>query len=756
MPFRQLTLTLLAALVTLASTRADKIDDALNKIGVYADGIAALAQNKNEVAAINLRKIDTSKLTIPAKIRLLTRIAEAEVRAENFEAALALFEEPGLASDPQANYWRAIALLGSDAASEAEKILAEITQLPDHPHWPEATLTRTSLLLRFGALEEAIKILTPLVQSGKEPFASEAGLRAAEIRLNQEQWNDVATLLDELKSPDSLPVAQLKYIRARLSLGKGDWSAALFQLQELNSPSVLATLPPNMRDGATISLANALRKSGSNEEAASLMQSFIDSHPESPNLKNAFDTLDGIGIFKANNINERLVNWANSPTRHLAAIATYYLAVAQTTAVNEDAAATTLETIRSDFKDHPVAERALLDLSEIYVATANKPQALAVLADLKTITKNPAILSRIAFIEARADYAVGDFKLAADKFADAADAANAANTDESATAIATYNSAVAALKTGDIDSFKQRTQLLTSLGETEAASSLLLERSLFNARLKSPDAVDQLNKFLTENPEHQRRAEAHLALAYLQLNLNFPVTARKHIEKARKAPMGAKLSQEAEYIAFWIEVGDHQNTTAIEFGERFIKRYPASARAPEILFKLGGMHFRDSSFTLAQTNFEQLALQYPTSPRAEIALFTAGRAAMRTGTEASIKRSISLFAEVAAMGGEFATSAELQRALVHRTQLNEEKALPILDNILKSKPTGEVLFSTLITKGESLDVLGEKDPARLAQAITVFDSIARHPEVDTYWRNQALTRKGNSLERADRTNEALA
>ncbi|MFT4551387.1 MAG: outer membrane PBP1 activator LpoA protein, partial [Verrucomicrobiales bacterium] len=273
MPFRQLTLTLLAALVTLASTRADKIDDALNKIGVYADGIAALAQNKNEVAAINLRKIDTSKLTIPAKIRLLTRIAEAEVRAENFEAALALFEEPGLASDPQANYWRAIALLGSDAASEAEKILAEITQLPDHPHWPEATLTRTSLLLRFGALEEAIKILTPLVQSGKEPFASEAGLRAAEIRLNQEQWNDVATLLDELKSPDSLPVAQLKYIRARLSLGKGDWSAALFQLQELNSPSVLATLPPNMRDGATISLANALRKSGSNEEAASLMQS---------------------------------------------------------------------------------------------------------------------------------------------------------------------------------------------------------------------------------------------------------------------------------------------------------------------------------------------------------------------------------------------------------------------------------------------------------------------------------------------------
>ena len=751
MPPSPTTVILVVLCCLVGALHANQIDEALTEIPAYSDAITALTQNKNAVASIGLQKVAAMDLPKPERIRVLCRLAEAEVRRKEFGAALELFEEPGLALDPEATYWQAIALLGAKRAGEAEKVLAGITKQPDHPQWPEAILTRTSLLLRFGAPEEAIKILSPLIDSEREPHASRARLRAAEIRLSQEQWDEVASLLDGFQPPESLPVSELDYLRARLSLGRGNWSAALSQLETLNSPETLATLPPNMRDGSIISLAAALRESGEAEAAATLLNSFIDSNPQSPNLGIAFDTLDEIIPFASTQIDERLVNWANSPSPMLAGFATYFLALAQTTAVSQDAAAATLETVRSTFPDHPIAERALLQLSEIYVSDGNKSKALAVLTELRDIDPSPAVLARIDFIEARADYAAGEFKKAADKLADTALAGS------EAAAAATFNSAIASLKAGDLEAFKQRAQRLDELGEPEVAGSLQLERALFSARQEDPQASGQLAAFLTDFPTHPRRAEAHLALAYLQLTtVEKPKSARSHVEEARKSPLSPSLEEEADYVSFWIDIGAYDNPAAIASGEKFVKNHPGSARAPEILFKLAGIYFRDGSFSAAQTHFERLAIDYPSSPRAEIALFSAGRAAMRTGTTASIESAVDIFNRVAQLGGQFATAARLQQAIVRRTQLGEEQAIPILEGILKEKPSGELLFSTLITKGESLSIIGGDDPEKLEAPIAVFESVAKNPEVTTFWLNQSLTRMGNCLERAGRTDEALS
>ena len=73
----------------------------------------------------------------------------------------------------------------------------------------------------------------------------------------------------------------------------------------------------------------------------------------------------------------------------------------------------------------------------------------------------------------------------------------------------------------------------------------------------------------------------------------------------------------------------------------------------------------------------------------------------------------------------------------------------------EDKPEGDILFSTLITKGEALFVQSDKTPDSLADAIEAFDSIAREESITNFWLNQALTRKGNALERAGRIDEAL-
>ena len=425
--------------------------------------------------------------------------------------------------------------------------------------------------------------------------------------------------------------------------------------------------------------------------------------------------------------------------------------------MNEDAAADNLENIRSEFADHPIAERALLRLSEIYVANANKQRALEVLADLRKISATPAVIARIDFIEARAEFAAGEFKLAADKFAEAATA------DRPAAAVATFNSAIAALEAGDVESLAYRQQALQDLGAKDLHADLTLERALFSARQgrRDPTAEEKLSDFLDHFPDHQRRAEAHLALAYLRLNQDEPkiVSARKHLELARQAPLLPDIAEEADYTEFWIEITDKNNSdnqAAIAAATKFVQGHRGSERAPEVLFKLGGIFFREGSFTDARTQFERLALFYPTSSRAEIAQFTAGRAAMRTGTAASIARAVEIFKEVAERGGAFAIPARLQQALVLRTQGNEDEAIKVLSEILdKDKPEGELLFSTHIAKGEALSVQADSNPASLALAIKEFDSVTRLPGISTFWLNQALTRKGNSLERAGRTDEAL-
>ena len=751
MPLRTPIATIAASLALAAWTSAGPIDDRLNQNEGYRNGIAALSQNKNVVAAQSLSKVlEDETLAKDERLRVLARIAEAHVRGGRYADALALFDEPGLAADPGAGYWRAVALMRAGRSGEAEKILAAITKQPEHPHWPEATLTRTSLLLRFGAPEEAIEILTPLVESGRQPAATRARMRAAEIRLSQGKWDEVKKLLDGFETAGP-PEAQLDYLRARLSLGRKDWAVALSQFQDLNKPEVLSALPPDMRDGAILCLATAQRKSGAMDEAIALLQTFIDEHPDSPNIAIAFDALERLGVFEKPSIDERLANWSNSESKNLASTATYYLAIAQLAAVSEDAAAETLTKVRENFKDQPVAERALLHLSEIYIGRADKQGALGVLAELKALSSSPAVRARVDFFEAKADFAAGEFKEAAEKFE------KAASTDQGAAAVASFNGAIASLKAQDLDAYNRRITMLVGEGESATAQSLQLERALYRARQELPGAGEELSKFVDQFPDHPRRAEALLALAYLQLNQGFPVAARQRVKEAREIGSGLlEIAEEADYLSFWIEVGDHKNAAAVEAGQRFVQNNPGSDRAPEVLFKVGGIHFRDGAFNEAQTAFERLALEYPNSPRAEIALFTAGRAAMRTGTDTSTARAIQIFQQVAELGGKFAIAAKLQEAHVYRIKVEEEKAIDILDSILRDKPTGEMLFSTLITKGETLFVLGNKEPEAFGRAIEVFDTIAEHPGVDDYWRNQALTRKGNTLERAGRPDEALA
>ena len=134
-----------------------------------------------------------------------------------------------------------------------------------------------------------------------------------------------------------------------LSFGRQDWPSALPNSRPSTAPETLSTLPPNMRDGSIISLAAALQHNGDSEAAASLLHSFIDASPQSPNLGIAFETLDEIRPFETARSTSAWPTGRIRRSRTLLDSPPTTLRSRRSTRFNSDAAAETLEAMRTDF-----------------------------------------------------------------------------------------------------------------------------------------------------------------------------------------------------------------------------------------------------------------------------------------------------------------------------------------------------------------------------------------------------------------------
>ena len=253
-------------------------------------------------------------------------------------------------------------------------------------------------------------------------------------------------------------------------------------------------------------------------------------------------------------------------------------------------------------------------------------------------------------------------------------------------------------------------------------------------------------------------AEARLALAEMAYLAPFPdlAMAADYLKASNESPQTPDTKEHAEYLGIFLSdaAGNRDEEKVIAECQQFIKDHPSSPLLANVYMKLGQVYFRRGEWLNAETQFERLEHDTPTSPLAEAALFLAGQAALKT---MNTQKALDNFDKVVKRNGPLKLYARQQQAIITAAPDQASRMRSgLYDDILGAKPDAELKFASLEGKADLYFLLGIKDPKYFDQAIATYNELATLPGVTSYWRNQALYGKGCCYEKLDKTNEALA
>jgi tetratricopeptide (TPR) repeat protein len=736
---------------------------------LYREAIQAANEYLPQVAATKFEQLLTqgNHFNSAARSELDEKLCESLVRSRQYEKVLEHTNtvENNINTEPVLLYWRAVALAEIGKYANAQTLLEKITAIPalaSEPWFERALLTRVSILRALAATGEALSILQNHTKSN--PITVDIQLQIAELQISLGRYDEAKFSLSQLVKISAKDEPRLRYLSARIALGEKRWddaSAAFLPLSKTKE------LQPYLRRASAIGLADALEGSARRKDATSLLLQTISENTQArgTDIFPMFERLDQMEYFATAEITPVLTEWSISQNTDLAAIAAYFVAVSQITAVSADAAITSFESFISAYPDHFLIDRTRLRLSELFTEAGDKGKALAALNELEKSTTDPAVTARITFLRAQADFAASEFKSASDKFAKAS-----ASSNSGARPAATFNAALAAMKAqGAAETLDNAVSAVESLNIPQLSGELQLERGLYHAQSSvvsdslekqseaTESAVRMLLDFISAYPDHLRAAEAHIALAGIFLN-QLPTkakSARAQLEQAKANNPTPRLQEEADYVAIWIEESDGNRDEVLKLSQLFRKKWPQSLHAPEVLMKESEIYLQKEDFTEARMHFDILADRFPNSPQAQPALFFAGKAAMRIGTATSLEEAINSWEKLAQKGGPLALVARQHQAIVKRIQKKDNEAIALFDAVLAADPKGDLLFSVLCAKGETMFRTAEPGADTLAPVIQVFEDALKLPDISTKWKNQCLYRLGESYEKAGNNAKAL-
>ncbi|RFC47786.1 MAG: Tetratricopeptide (TPR) repeat/Tetratricopeptide (TPR) repeat [Verrucomicrobia bacterium] len=673
------------------------------------------------------------------------RLIESLVRADRPAEALARCDDPALADLPSVRYWRGVALAEAGRASEAVATLRAAATDPKNPHAAHAALSCANILVRERQAAEALLLLASLPGKVPPALTQTALLRRAEIHLALNQAAEAARLTKEL-DPKLLPPSlalKHRFVLARLDLAQGNPGAAVAALPGL----IEATREGDQRlhDAARILMAHSLARLNRREEAVTALTDFISQKPESTLLGEAFFQLERLGFFTESP--PVLKIWEESAAPSLAAYALLY----RSSSLPGLEGAPGLRKFLELYPKHPLVPLATLTLAQRLHREAPQ-ETIRLLETLKDKPLRPEERHYAADLDARARFVQGDYTRAATSFLAAG--------GDSPSVGDLYNATVAAFQSRDTavyDEHLSEVRLLPEGGDLSA--SLQLERALFLAAGKYPEALPALKDFTRDHPDHPRMLEASLAIAEFHL-LEFPprvIAARRQLETIRSGALSPALQEHADYVGFWIEIASENPDAATRAGEHFLKSWSASRRRAEVLMKVGELYFNADDFTQARFKFETLHKEDPSGPQAETALFFAAKAAMSAQDS---KQAIALWAEVIDRKGPLAMESRRQQALSLMREGNPDNAIRVLDAILRSPDPipADLRLAALLNRGQAFLEKSQQLPSAqesLIAAVAAFDEIIDAAGSDRMWRNQAMVFKAKCLELLDDDDQAL-
>src|SRR5205823_12560194 len=344
--------------------------------------------------------------------------------------------------------------------------------------------------------------------------------------------------------------------------------------------------------------------------------------------------------------------------------ARWYLARLEIRAGRKERARQLFTDLRQTEIKSPAIAAALFEFAKFQTDEGHFDEAIAILDEARLLRPDPALLTRIDFLSAQAQYLARRFDTATAVFE------QIAQRDSRWAKGALFNASSGWLQVGNHTRFIADYNQLEKQGDDEQSrADLQLEEGLMQAAKGDKKAAASLQRFIHDFPKNPRVSEAWVSLAELAFHFSPPRLdeARRNLARAAEAKPTAAAAERADYRMIWIEDSDGGNEDkVIELAKRFVQQYGASPFTPEVRMKLAEIYYRHQDFANAQTQFEILAQHDPDNPLGEKALFFAAESAMSSMGERSLDQAIVLFDQVVRLNGELRWAARNEQAVIER------------------------------------------------------------------------------------------
>lgn len=747
-----------AACTLPAALAAAGLDDAPE----FAAAHQALADGLPGVAAVKAERLLKRKDWTKAETRkLATFAAEAWTRARAGEAVLKLAETHDLEDEP---FWQAqaLALRGSLAAARNT-----LTENAPTPRPPRSALLLAQILAADDQPAAARTEIEPLLTSADPQISRPARLLLQEITLDE-------------GSPVNMPAGQqddaaTRYLRARSLLQGGQLDAARATLEEVLDSS---TGGERLHHAAVLLQAEVLLRQKQPEAAQSHLLKVLDSEAESSFWPEGFDLLDRahMALPRPRLLPEAMLRWMSvgntaqqqpqpSPAllaaaEELRGHATYMVARWLAAEKRATEAVGLLEGFMQSWPYHPRLADAMRMAMEIYGAKR---------ADDRVLALAEAWRGRFGDSTAAADSAVGSIFFRRGEHWQALQAfQHAANIATTLTERrrALFNAALTAIQAGNLPLYQTLFGQLevvsgsaaTAKDSADSAATLELEKALFFASQRKPEAEESLRAFVRANPAHPRFGDACVALAEWMLMATPPRVehARTTLDMALTGSLTPEQRQRVDCTRLWLREASGDLKALVTEGTAFLKAWPKSALVPEVRLRIAGAHYRLEDYANARTEFEIIALNYPDTPHAETSLYFAAMSASSVMSKEGRERALAIWGELAAKGGTLALAARRQQAQSERAQGHLAEALAALDKLLAMKGLDpEQRRVTLCEKAEVLLLMGKTEPARFADAVSLLDVFLADTTLPMLWKARAGFTLATVHKDAGRDTEAL-
>jgi TolA-binding protein len=715
-----------------------------------AEASAPLTEGVPEVAVTRLQALLNKNLPDSEWHVVIEKLAEAQVAAREAEDTLVLLTDPRLRELPWAKFWRAQALAALSRWADALSLYEKLTSDRGSPFYEAAMFGTAEMLRALGKREQALRKLTLLFHD--KEWATRAQLRAAELSIEMGDAPNAQHLLSEMRPTLVAERRERRVLRGRLELilQRPERAIGMFQaLLKRPEGAAHATVV-----AALFGLADAHVQLKTPEAGDDFIERYIDHHPADPDLPLLFAKLDELYRAERRPSRSELEKWVRKPEQPRRTFARWYLARLEVRAGRRERARQLFSDLRSTSIKSPSIAPGLVEFAQFEVDDRRFDEAIAILDEARLLHPEPALLMRIDFLSANANYLAKRYDAASAAFE------QIAHSNSPWTKVALFNASSGWLQLGNHARFlADYSELEKQGGDEEAGANLRLEEGLMQAAKGDKTASALLQQFIQDFPKNPRVSEAWVGLAELAFHSSPPRLdeARKNLARAAESKPTAAAAERADYLSIWVEDSSRVNDTkVIDLAKRFLEQHALSPFASEVRTKLAELYYRRQDFANAQTQFEIIARQDPDDSLAEKALFFAAESAMSSMGEHSLDQAIVLFDQVVQKDGAFRWAARNEQAVIERKLGKPKDALALYDEVLKSNAPLSDKREALCGKGDIFFEAGALDPNSYQRAIETYDQLASDKNESIDWRNQALFKKGLCLERKNDRAGALA